>query len=106
MANSEEVFHSHKEESRINWGFTAEKERKPTIEQIKLGAILRIADATEAMALNYFQLQKDLDYYKRKSKERGDEIDYQRKSIAALKGHLTKLRKKIADLNFLLNPKT
>ena len=48
---------SFREQSRRD--LASLKEGNPTNEEIQLGAILRMADATELMASNYTQLQKD-----------------------------------------------
>lgn len=49
--------------SRAEWGLIPEADvKEASLEQIKLGALQRIADATEAMAKNFLQLQADLDY--------------------------------------------
>ena len=45
------MFKNYKQESRKDWGTNQDSELL-SIEQINLGAILRIADATEAMAKN------------------------------------------------------
>lgn len=65
-----------------------------TLEDLRTGAILRIADASELMAKNYSELQFYLDYYKAGYKNRGQAIKSLRLSNAALKGVITKLKKK------------
>lgn len=64
-------------------------------ENIQASALMRIADAAEVMSQNYVKLQNDLDWYKKKYKERGDTIASQERSIASLKGHITRLRNKV-----------
>jgi hypothetical protein len=44
-----ETFRPYKEESRTNWGSTKPLDQGLTLEQIQLGAILRIADSLESI---------------------------------------------------------
>ena len=87
-------FKSYREESRADWGAELEKDIPISHEKIQLGALLRIADASEAMAKHHVALQRDLDYYKRLANERAKTIEYLSKSRAAIKGHLTRLKAK------------
>lgn len=86
-------FKSFREESKSNWGLTID--RHPTNEEIQLGAILRIADASEKMASNYTQLQADLDWYKKRCKSLNETIEHRNRQIANLRGQITKLKKKM-----------
>lgn len=95
MANQKEVFHSYEKESNKDWGTTASPDYNLTKDQIQTGCILRIAKATEAMAVNHVKLQSELDYYKNRYSENIDKIEYLKKSNAALRGHLTRLRTKV-----------
>jgi len=64
------------------------------IDHINCGSLQRIADATEAMAKNHIALQRDHDLYKRwftEEKERRHKLE---RSNAALRGQITKLKKK------------
>jgi len=45
-----QVFTSHRESSRVNYGETREKDSPPTIEQINCGSLMRIADSLEQIA--------------------------------------------------------
>lgn len=47
---------SYKSISKTDWGSQIKEGQHPTQEQITLGAILRIADATEAMAIRHTDL--------------------------------------------------
>ena len=47
---------TQREQSKKDW------ESRDTSEDLQLGCLQRIADASEKMASNYTQLQKDLDY--------------------------------------------
>jgi hypothetical protein len=90
------AFIPHRETSRVNWGKDVEGKNNPDRDDIQLGCLLRIADATEAMAKNHVRLQNDLDYYKRAYNE---EIEARRRlarQVNALRGVITKLKKKAA----------
>lgn len=70
-------------------------DRLPTLEDLSLSAIMRIADATEVMASNYVKLQNDLDSYKRWYEQRGEMITSRDRTISALRGQITKLKKRL-----------
>ena len=82
---------SYAEESRSNWGTS--KEGKLTYEQITLGALLRIADATEKMALNHDRLVSDLEHYKKRTRGLCGQMERLNRSNSALRGHITRLKK-------------
>lgn len=86
---------SYKKISRESWGTRVEI---PTDLQIVVGAMQRIADATEVMAKNYYQLQKDLDFYKSRYIEHRECIEKKDRQIAALKGVCTKYKNQIEKL--------
>lgn len=65
-----------------------------TLEQIQIGALQRIADATEKMASNYTALQNDRDLYMRWWKEQKAYSQKLARRISALQGVITKLKKK------------
>lgn len=85
---------SYREESRSNWGCT---DRQPDTNELKLGALMRIADATEVMAHEYQKLINDRDLYKRWYNNAKDECDRIGRSNATLRGQITKLRKRLAE---------
>jgi hypothetical protein len=86
---------SYREESRKNWGKDTSRGGL-TDADVKLGALLRIADATEAMAKRHKELIDERDrfeqYYRREQSVR---IAWERRA-AALKGQITKLKKRLA----------
>lgn len=78
---------SQREHSKQNWNSGG------TLEEINSGSLQRIADATEAMAKNYTNLLSEIqslkearDYYR----DRNNEKD---RTISALRGVITKLKK-------------
>lgn len=84
-------FKSYKEQSRTDWG------KDTTIgldrEDLTFGAILRIADAIEAMAKNYVSLQDQLDCHKRWYLENKNQVKKLTHSNSALRGHVTRLQR-------------
>ena len=84
-------FKSYKEESKGNYGTWQEKPLN--LEQLNTGAILRIADATEKMASNYVKMEKDLAWYKERSANKEIEIEKLRRSNAALRGVIKRMKK-------------
>lgn len=65
-----------------------------TIEAINCGSLQRIADATELMSKNYVRLQKDKEYYQKAYFEKREQSERLYRQISALKGAITKLKKK------------
>ena len=81
---------SFKEHSRENWHAA---NGPITNEQLKVGCLQRIADATEVMAANYVRMQNNLDQYKRwynREKESGQRMA---RRISALQGVITRMKK-------------
>lgn len=86
-------FKNFREESRSkNWGVN--QDGNMTNEQLQLGCMLRIADATESMAQNYTQMERDLKYYKERCDAKEKAIQSLNNSIRSMKGVITKLKKK------------
>lgn len=65
---------------------------------IMLSCLLRIADATEAMALNYMKLQSDLEYYKGRLQNEKQATERAKNTGKALKGHISRLKKEVERL--------
>lgn len=84
----------YREESRANWG--QEGDAPLTLDQIKVGALLRIADATEKMAKRHTDLIAERDDYERRWKRAAERAAELERSNTALKGHVTRLRNKLA----------
>lgn len=88
-----------RELSRRNW--TGNNTR----EELTLGCTLRMADAaekmaaaTEKMAIHHDQLMRERDYLRERYRAVLNEKEIQAKSIRSLRGHVTKLKKKVAAL--------
>jgi len=80
---------TQREDSRKDWNSTS------TTQDINSGSLQRIADATEKMAAGYDKLRYDLDYYQRRAKELNIANHLCRRRMAALRGVITKLKRKM-----------
>lgn len=84
---------TYRKESRKDWYRAGQL--KPGIEQIQLGCLQRIADATEAMANNYSQILAENQNLRMKLKLYQSDEEFLRRQLAAQKGVATKLRQKL-----------
>jgi hypothetical protein len=91
-----------KDESRKDWATKLADGETLSTEKIQLGAILRIADATELMASEQIKMKNDLEWYKRRYYEQTLEIQEIKRSNAALRGHITRLKKNLSETTALL----
>lgn len=78
------------EASRQKWSRSI-----PTVEDISLGCLQRIAAATELMAKDHAKLIRDLDYAERARKSWMEDCVRLSKKNSALRGVITKLKKQI-----------
>lgn len=85
---------SFKEGSRLDLNPPGGDKPSYTHEDIITGSIQRIADATEKMAQNYIQMQNDRDLYLRWYREKSDANAMLNRRICALRGVITKLKKR------------
>lgn len=81
---------TQREQSKKDW------ESRDTSEDLQLGCLQRIADATEKMASNYQRMENDLAMYKRWYKEKCETVNNRDRSISSLRGQITKLKKKLS----------
>ena len=65
-----------------------------TIEHLNSGSLQRIADATELMARRYTEVIDSANYYKGRYNQKCENEIKLEKKISALKGVITKLKKK------------
>lgn len=87
------VFKSYREESRTNWGVTVTENTKPDREQLHLGCMLRIADATEAMAINFTKLQNELKWANERNQRLVASNEKLQRQVSAYKGIVKRLKK-------------
>jgi hypothetical protein len=88
-------FRSYRKESKTDWGTTIPESDNLNLDQIQTGAILRIADAAEAMSYNFVQMQNDLEMYKRWYTECRQSKERMARRISALQGVITRMKKKV-----------
>lgn len=86
-----EYVKGYRDISKQNWG-TGEK--LPSIEQINTGSLQRIADAVEVMSRSHAALLSERDSYKRQYEHQRDYVAALERRVAALRGVVTKLKKK------------
>lgn len=84
---------SFKKESRKDW----HRDDAPSMDDIKVGALQRIADATEKMAQRHTDLMRDVDNYKRWYEQERQSHAATIRQLRAARGVITKLRKQLAD---------
>ena len=83
---------TYREASKKDWrtrGGTA------TDPEIDTGSLQRIADACELMASDHGRLLSDVGYWKRTSQHSSAEAERLYRSNAALRGHITRLKRKL-----------
>ena len=82
---------TYKNQSKRSWVWS---EGTPDNNQLKLGCLQRIADATELMAQNYQSLIVQRNTYINWYEEEKNKRLHQEKCNAALRGVITKMKKK------------
>lgn len=95
---------SFKDESRKAWQRSDDKQ--VTEEQMIIGCLQRIADATEVMAKNYVQMENELKKYKLWYQEERTEKERLQRSIVAHKANYTRLKNKQKGFYKLLNSRS
>lgn len=87
------------DQSRVAW--VTKNNSKATIENIQTGALQRIANATEAMAVGFVQLKKELDSanmelirLREVINQRNITISRLHRRISALQGVITKAKRR------------
>jgi hypothetical protein len=85
------AFKSYMKESRdTDWGTT--QSGNLTLEQIQAGAILRIADAVEKMAIRYTELIDERDRLQRWYKEKTAHNEKLEHQVRGLRGAITRMK--------------
>lgn len=82
---------SWREESKKDWGH---QDVACNLDQVKAGALLRIADAIEKMAVSWGALREERDRYERWYREMLAEVDHKRRRINALRGVITRNKRR------------
>lgn len=81
-----------REQSKGKWNSRSDD---PSIEDLKLGCLLRIADATERMSGPYLALLENVRYWRNRADGLSAKNDKLRRSNAALRGVVARLKKKL-----------
>lgn len=100
MAN-DKIFLDYREESRKNWGvFTADEDEGLGREQLKTGALLRIADSLETIEADKQELQEEIEHLQGRLDRMGkmyakkrEALEDARNSLRTQKGWVTRLQK-------------
>jgi len=79
-----------REKSRCNWG---RSDGNFTNDDMRVGALLRIADAVEKMASSYDSLREDRDRFKRWFEQTRADADRLARANASLRGHLKRAKR-------------
>jgi hypothetical protein len=88
------TFKRYRDESRKEYGRELDEGRGITDDQLKIGALLRIADATEKMAQRHTELIRQRDEFERSANYWSRRFHQMERRCRALKGQITKLKKK------------
>ena len=84
---------SYREESKKDYGQRMEENGNLCMDQLRTGALLRIADATEKMASNYKKLQDDLEWYKKRYRDASADNNHLWNVIRGLRGAVKRAKK-------------
>ena len=90
------VYKNYRDESRKTYGNDGEEGRGVTLDQLNAGSLQRIADAAETMAKGYARLEQDAAAWRARAQAAESMVALERRRITALKGHITRLRYKLA----------
>ena len=85
-----------REVSKQNYGSSAPN---TTFDEIKVGSLQRIADATEMMARRYEELIRERDQYKRWYEDAARQSQERERSITSLRGVITKLKQRLQSID-------
>lgn len=86
-------FKPYREESRKNYGTAVAEGAAISLEQLQVGALMRIADATENMAQRHTELISQRDYWEREARDLRKECARLRRSNSALRGVVKRLKR-------------
>ena len=81
---------SFRQASKTDWHTS--QEGTPTLEQINCGSLMRIADALEKVASSYDAMREDRDRHKLWHEQEAAANKRLRRSNAALRGHIKRMK--------------
>ncbi len=85
---------NHRENSRINWSRNVDSDVNPNFDDIKLGCLLRIADATEVMAKRHTDLIDECQRHKQRADSAYSRVIQLEHQIRGTRGALTRAQRK------------
>lgn len=89
---------SWKKSSRIDWHSESKNDVGfLSVDHVKAGALMRIADVTEMMAKNHDQLVRDAENNKRWYQEEKQRREKLQRSNAALRGIIKRMKRKASN---------
>ena len=95
------VKRDYRVESRRPWLAVIDESANVTVDDLKLGCMLRMADGIEAMSKNYLNLQVSYDALTKGKARWVERCIKLERSVNALKGMNTKLKKKLEAGSFI-----
>ena len=84
-----------RDRSRENW--VVGENDSLSLEQINTGCLIRIADASEAMAKEHNRLIQENKWLSEQYRIRGEEIARLERQRGALRGTITRMKKKLSE---------
>lgn len=84
---------TYRKASKLEFG--CEEQNRTSHREMEIGCLQRIADASEKMAQSYTSLESNRDMYKRWYEDERIRKEHYIKSNAALRGHITRLKKQL-----------
>lgn len=86
------TFKNYREQSRnVQWGTNSDYDSL-SFEEINCGSLLRIADSMEVVAKEYNAILADMKFYQKRYHELLDQVERLKRSNAALRGVITKMK--------------
>lgn len=86
------TFKNYRDQSRnVQWGTNSDSDSL-SFEGINCGSLLRIADSMEVVAKEYNAILADMKFYQKRYHELLDKVERLKRSNAALRGVITKMK--------------
>lgn len=87
---------SFKEQSKLNW--LSRSDLPISEEQLQIGCLQRIADATEVIAKNYNQLLEEVEKYRRWYLDERERREALERSLRTHKGKYTRVKNELESM--------
>ena len=89
---------NHRDNSRRSWGRDVSGDTNPDYSDIRLGCLLRIADATELMAKHHTELIAERDRFERYYRQEQSRVAKLEARLRGTRGALTRAQRRIEVL--------